>query len=91
VGGMSGFVRHRRWPNHVGRLTDCGPRCGGRSRARQEVIEQVLVCLVAGGHVLIEDLPGLGKTTLAYALARSTDCAFLRRVQFTSDLPAEAM
>jgi DNA polymerase III delta prime subunit len=41
--------------------------------------------LVAGGHVLIEDLPGVGKTTLAYALARSMDCTF-SRVQFTSDL-----
>jgi MoxR-like ATPase len=49
------------------------------------VIEQVLVCLVAGGHVLMEDLPGVGKTTLAYSLARSMDCAF-SRIQFTSDL-----
>lgn len=52
---------------------------------KDEVIEQLLVCLAAGGHLLIEDLPGLGKTTLAYALARSTDCAF-SRIQFTSDL-----
>lgn len=54
-------------------------------RGKDEVIEEVLVCLVAGGHVLLEDLPGLGKTTLAYCLARSIDCAF-SRVQFTSDL-----
>jgi len=54
-------------------------------RGKDEVIEQVLICLVAGGHLLIEDLPGLGKTTLAYSLARSMDCAF-SRVQFTSDL-----
>jgi MoxR-like ATPase len=54
-------------------------------KGKDAVIEQVLVCLVAGGHVLIEDLPGLGKTSLAYALARSMDCAF-SRVQFTSDL-----
>jgi MoxR-like ATPase len=45
----------------------------------------VLVCLAAGGHLLIEDLPGVGKTTLAYALARSMDCTF-SRIQFTSDL-----
>jgi MoxR-like ATPase len=45
----------------------------------------VLTCLVAGGHLLIEDLPGVGKTTLAYSLARSMDCAF-SRIQFTSDL-----
>jgi MoxR-like ATPase len=52
---------------------------------KDDVLEQLLVCLAAGGHVLIEDLPGVGKTTLAYALARSTDCAF-SRIQFTSDL-----
>jgi MoxR-like ATPase len=54
-------------------------------KGKDEVIEQVLVCLVAGGHVLIEDLPGVGKTTLAYSLARSMDCGFAR-IQFTSDL-----
>ncbi len=54
-------------------------------KGKDEVIEQVLVCLVAGGHLLIEDLPGVGKTTLAYALARSMDCTF-SRIQFTSDL-----
>ena len=52
---------------------------------KDDVIEQLLVCLAAGGHMLIEDLPGVGKTTLSYALARSTDCAF-SRIQFTSDL-----
>jgi MoxR-like ATPase len=54
-------------------------------KGKEEVIEQVLICLVAGGHVLIEDLPGVGKTTLAYSLARSMDCVFAR-IQFTSDL-----
>jgi MoxR-like ATPase len=54
-------------------------------RGKDDVINQVLVALVAGGHVLIEDLPGVGKTTLAYSLARSMDCAF-SRIQFTSDL-----
>ena len=54
-------------------------------RGKDDVIDQVLVCLVAGGHLLIEDLPGVGKTTLAYSLARSMDCAF-SRIQFTSDL-----
>jgi MoxR-like ATPase len=52
---------------------------------KDDVIEQLLICLAAGGHLLIEDLPGVGKTTLAYALARSTDCQF-SRIQFTSDL-----
>jgi len=54
-------------------------------RGKDDVIDQVVVCLVAGGHLLIEDLPGVGKTTLAYSLARSMDCAF-SRIQFTSDL-----
>jgi MoxR-like ATPase len=54
-------------------------------KGKDEVIEQVLICLIASGHLLIEDLPGVGKTTLAYCLARSIDCTFLR-IQFTSDL-----
>jgi MoxR-like ATPase len=54
-------------------------------KGKDDVINQVITCLVAGGHLLIEDLPGVGKTTLAYSLARSMDCAF-SRVQFTSDL-----
>ncbi|HVU15862.1 MAG TPA: MoxR family ATPase [Candidatus Didemnitutus sp.] len=54
-------------------------------KGKDDVIEQALVCLLAGGHLLIEDLPGVGKTTLAYSLARSMDCGF-SRIQFTSDL-----
>ncbi len=54
-------------------------------KGKDDVIEQVIVCLLGGGHLLIEDLPGVGKTTLAYSLARSMDCAF-SRIQFTSDL-----
>ena len=54
-------------------------------KGKDDIIEQTLVCLLAGGHLLIEDLPGVGKTTLAYSLARSMDCAF-SRIQFTSDL-----
>jgi MoxR-like ATPase len=54
-------------------------------RGKDDVIDQVIVCLIAGGHLLIEDLPGVGKTTLAYSLARSMDCVFTR-IQFTSDL-----
>ncbi len=54
-------------------------------KGKDDTIENVMVCLLASGHVLIEDLPGLGKTTLAYCLARSLDCGF-HRIQFTSDL-----
>ncbi len=48
-------------------------------------VRQVLVCLLAGGHLLLEDLPGVGKTTLAHAVAATFDLDF-SRVQFTSDL-----
>lgn len=54
-------------------------------RGKDLVIDRVLICLIAGGHVLIEDLPGLGKTTLAYCLAQSLESSF-SRIQFTSDL-----
>lgn len=52
---------------------------------RDDVIEMALVALLCEGHVLIEDVPGLGKTMLAKALARSVGCEF-RRIQFTPDL-----
>ena len=60
-------------------------------RGKDEVIQLVLVGLLARGHLLIEDVPGVGKTTLAHALARSFDCAF-QRIQFTSDmLPSDVI
>ncbi|MCL6482210.1 MAG: MoxR family ATPase [Firmicutes bacterium] len=52
---------------------------------KDEAIQLALVALLARGHLLIEDVPGVGKTTLAQALARSFNCSF-HRVQFTSDL-----
>jgi MoxR-like ATPase len=54
-------------------------------RGKPEVVKLALVCLLADGHLLIEDVPGVGKTTLAHSLARVFDCTF-RRIQFTSDL-----
>jgi MoxR-like ATPase len=54
-------------------------------RGKPEAIKLSLVCLLAEGHLLIEDVPGVGKTTLARSLARIFDCTF-RRIQFTSDL-----
>ncbi|HJQ70558.1 MAG TPA: MoxR family ATPase [Blastocatellia bacterium] len=58
---------------------------------KPEAIELALVTLLAGGHLLIEDVPGVGKTTLAQALARSFDCSF-QRIQFTSDmLPSDIL
>jgi MoxR-like ATPase len=52
---------------------------------KRSPIEDAVACLLAGGHLLIEDLPGVGKTTLAHALAISLGLDF-RRVQFTADL-----
>jgi MoxR-like ATPase len=52
---------------------------------KPEVIKLAVVALLADGHVLIEDVPGVGKTLLARALAASIDCSF-RRIQFTPDL-----
>lgn len=52
---------------------------------KEEAIEYALIALLCKGHVLIEDVPGVGKTTLASALAKSLDCTF-KRIQFTPDL-----
>jgi MoxR-like ATPase len=54
-------------------------------RGKHEQIRLALVALVAEGHLLIEDVPGVGKTMLAKAMARSIDCSF-RRIQFTPDM-----
>lgn len=54
-------------------------------KGKTRVIEMSVVCLLARGHLLLEDVPGVGKTTLAHSLARSLDCSF-KRIQFTSDL-----
>lgn len=56
---------------------------------KREAIEYTIITLLAGGHILLEDVPGVGKTTLAKALARTVDCGFTR-IQFTPDtLPSD--
>ncbi|HEY3052952.1 MAG TPA: MoxR family ATPase [Thermoanaerobaculia bacterium] len=58
-------------------------------RGKSEVIQLCIAALLAKGHILLEDVPGVGKTTLAHALARSLSLSF-QRIQFTSDLlPAD--
>src|ERR1700690_581525 len=60
-------------------------------RGKDEAITFSLIALLARGHLLIEDVPGVGKTTLAQALARSFHCSF-QRIQFTSDmLPSDVI
>jgi len=54
-------------------------------KGKSETIDLAIVALIAEGHLLIEDVPGVGKTTLGHAMARTLDCNF-HRIQFTSDL-----
>ncbi len=66
-------------------------RVSRQVHGKADVIELALVCVLAGGHLLLEDVPGVGKTTLGTALARAIGGSF-RRVQFTSDLlPADIL
>ncbi len=64
-----------RWKNEVERAL----------HGKSEVVHKAILCLLAGGHLLLDDVPGVGKTTLAQALARTVDGDF-RRIQFTNDL-----
>src|SRR6476619_3419452 len=78
-------------PEILRRLADLETALGTAIRGKPEVVRLSLVCLLARGHLLIEDVPGVGKTTLAQALARSVSCRF-HRLQFTSDmLPSDVL
>ncbi len=71
------------------RTTRLAAQLGEVIVGKEETIRLAVVCLIAGGHLLIEDIPGVGKTTLSQALAKSLGVQF-RRIQFTSDLlPAD--
>jgi len=67
------------------KLRTCAAQIGSVIVGKELQIRQSLTCLLAGGHLLIEDAPGVGKTTLAHAIALSLGLPF-RRLQFTSDL-----
>jgi MoxR-like ATPase len=68
-----------------GRLAELQRSIGRVVKGKEDVIQLALTTLLARGHLLVEDVPGVGKTTLAQALARSFHCSF-QRIQFTSDL-----
>ncbi len=78
--------------NGAGRkLADLRRSIGRVVKGKEDVIQLALTALLARGHLLIEDVPGVGKTTLAQALARSFQCSF-QRIQFTSDmLPSDVI
>src|SRR5260370_32786826 len=78
-------------PQILGKLAELETALGSAIRGKPEVVRLSLVCLLARGHLLIEDVPGVGKTTLAHSLARSVSCRF-HRLQFTSDmLPSDVL
>ena len=78
-------------PAALSKLAELEAALASAIRGKAEVLRLSLVCLLARGHLLIEDVPGVGKTTLAHALARSVHCKF-HRLQFTSDmLPSDVL
>jgi MoxR-like ATPase len=78
-------------PDILRKLSELETAVGAAIRGKPEVVRLSLVSLLARGHLLIEDVPGVGKTTLAQSLARSVSCRF-HRLQFTSDmLPSDVL
>jgi len=78
-------------PHTLPKLAELETALGTVLRGKPEVVRLSLVCLLGRGHLLIEDVPGVGKTTLAQALARAVSCRF-HRLQFTSDmLPSDVL
>src|ERR1700682_364 len=78
-------------PQSLEKLAELETALGSAIRGKPDVVRLSLVCLLARGHLLIEDVPGVGKTTLAQAMSRSVHCSF-QRLQFTSDmLPSDVL
>jgi MoxR-like ATPase len=69
----------------LSKLTELEALLNSTIRGKAEAVRLAVVCVLARGHLLIEDVPGVGKTTLAHALSRAVHCRF-HRLQFTSDL-----
>jgi MoxR-like ATPase len=78
-------------PVALSKLNELEMSLNSTIRGKPDVVRLTAVCLLARGHLLIEDVPGVGKTTLAHAMARSVDCDF-HRLQCTSDmLPSDVL
>src|ERR1700736_3434368 len=78
-------------PVTLSKLNELEVSLNSAIRGKPEVVRLSIVCLLARGHLLIEDVPGVGKTTLAQAMSRSVHCSF-HRLQFTSDmLPSDVL
>jgi MoxR-like ATPase len=84
-GGVELREHTRDWEGFGARFRDIEENVERVVRGKNAEIRLALVALVAEGHLLIEDVPGVGKTLLAKAIARSIDCSF-RRIQFTPDM-----
>ncbi|MGH7849162.1 MAG: AAA family ATPase, partial [Thermodesulfobacteriota bacterium] len=69
----------------TGKIRSLEVNISGVIKGKPEIVKTAIVALLSRSHMLIEDVPGVGKTTLAHALARSTALSF-KRIQFTSDL-----
>ena len=78
-------------PDRLSRLTELRRAVGGALEGKDDVVDLALTTLLARGHLLLEDVPGVGKTTLARALSQAVG-GEMRRVQFTSDmLPSDVL
>src|SRR5215467_4962562 len=78
-------------PVTISKLNELEASLNSTIRGKPDVVRLTAVCLLARGHLLIEDVPGVGKTTLAQTMARSVHCDF-HRLQCTSDmLPSDVL
>src|SRR5947209_9826473 len=86
---VGGVVVERRatgdWERFASSFSGIADNVNHVIQGKEREVRLALVCLIAEGHLLIEDVPGVGKTMLAKSVARSIDCSF-RRIQFTPDL-----